>query len=486
MNTRAAKYSIVLNDSKLICFVAIIVAFVNSVCYANKYLSLGFVIFEVIILLYLFCRSKYLDYLGMYILFCGLSIEYGDLVANEFFYGFKNTRILGINLGILTLIPLFLVSIKYITRHNGVKLDKFRNYYLLMQLFAAIIGLILILLDENNIQKFDNIFVMYVNNIYSMCVQPIMLLTIFIMLIHRCEYIEKLEDYFLYLMMGVVFSLIFSLAIGAGGTYGGVSTLLASNNMRWLPLMLILPIYPQYKGRLSIWILGTIGAILVLAFNATGKMVIMYALLPLIYLFLNVKTKQYKSVLLILLLIPVFMLLFYYGAKYLAATSTLFRSKLNQALSVLGLLTGRIKTGQVLISPQIRINETLNIIYEYMEKPWLLPFGKGFMGTIKNYTGITYALGAYSQEEWTAGLFYRMHESLNKILLPNGLFGISFLVIQLVNGFKNISKTPWGSIGLYWLLISYGHSITMTAFGFMCLIYSVMQADKVNGKHKFK
>lgn len=461
---------------------AALVGIINSLFFTNAIISNAFVVIEVIVLTCLFISRRYIDYFGMYVLFCGLSIEYGQLVEDGVFYGFKNTRILGVNLGILALLPMFIVSVKYLPKLPKNKFGNFFKYFIFLQVSAALTGIILILFNENGVRSFTGILGKYIGNLYTMSVQSVMIAFIFLMFINRSSDIGRIEKYFLGLLYGVVFSLIASFLFGTQGYYGGAHTLVVSNNVRWLPLMLLLPIYPKYKGKLSIWILGCVGAILVLMYNATGKMVILYAVIPGVFLYLNLRRRQYRSALFVILLIPAFIILVCIGASYISERSVLFRNKLNQALSLIAYFLGRIGSSSVLDSPQVRIYELINILKEYAEKPWLMIWGKGFMGTVKNYAGISYAAGTYTQEEWSLGLFYRLHESINKLFLANGLVGLGFLFVQIKNGIKSIAKTPWASIGLYWLLISYGHSITMTAFGFSCLVYSIIQADGQKGR----
>lgn len=458
-----------------------ITAFANTLYGTNRIIAYVFVTWQVLMLIYMFAKRRYIDYLGLYIIFCGLSMEYDKLVGGAEFYGFKNTRILGVNLGILSLIPLVLMSIKYFFIPKGKRLSGFYKMFMFLQTSAMVIGLLLITFNDNGVWSFPNVIRLYVDNLYTMCIQQTFLLFIFIMLVNEFDTIESLENYFLSLLVGVVLSLVISRLFGTRGSYGGVQTLIASNNARWLPMMLIIPIYAKYKNSIMIWLIGIVGAILVLLYNATGKMVILYTIVPFIYIFVSLKNKQYKRALGITIILPLLIIGIFFGVQKLAQQSILLSSKLSQALSLLDYFTGKIGTDDVSSSPRLRLYETGNIIQEYSKKPWLLLLGKGILGTVKNYTNMSYHAGAYSDIQWQTGLFFRMHESINKLLLANGLAGIWFLFVTTKNGIKDIAKTPFGAIGLYWLLICYGHSITMTAFGFSCLVYSLIQADKVNG-----
>lgn len=482
------KKSIINNNQYLLLIaISIIVGMMNVVYCTNRSITMIFVLLEVLILIYLFASRKYIDYLGMYILFCGLSNEYEKLIGNDAFYGFKNTRILGVNLGILALLPLFVVAFRKISIDNNSLYGKFYKYFMLLQVCALIIGFTLVVVNDNGVQAFSNVFGLFFENLYVMSAQQILLATIFLFFVNNCiiEDLVKIEDYFLCLLIGVISGLVFSFVSGKQGVYGGVQTLMASNNVRWLPMMFLLPIYPKYKNKISIWILGLVGAVLVLAYNSTGKMIIMYYIVPIIYFAINIKSKQYKRAISILLLFPLILFVLMFGANYFAESNILFRNKLSQTLSIINYINGNVGVDEVSSSPRVRILEIRNILIEYFNKPWLVVLGKGFFGTVKNYTGMRYTTGAYSIDQWRIGLFYRMHESFSKLLLCNGLSGVVFLVTQLYRGVKNISKTPWGAVGLYWLLICYGHSITMTAFGFSCFLYSIIQVDVFNERELY-
>ena len=135
-------------------------------------------------------------------------------------------------------------------------------------------------------------------------------------------------------------------------------------------------------------------------------------------------------------------------------------------------------------SSLFRIDELVNICMEYINKPMYLVFGKGLVGSITHHTfTISWAgVGSFSAAQQQAGVYIRMHESINLIFLKYGLIGVVGLTKLLLILFKCIKRSPWAIIGFLWILFYVGVYQTML-FGAvaMCLGiyegYSTIQGE---------
>lgn len=473
-----------------------IIASLNVLYCTNYTISMAVIVVELAILTYYFIKKDITKYLGYYLIFLCLSFEFDVLVGTEQFYGFKNFRILGINLGIIALLPVLALAIS-----RNIKIRKIKREYPRLYRFSSIIvflsvtgfmfGLFQILINDNNIHNMDNMLSSFIGVSYIMIAIPLLMIVAFAYIISwEQEKLPLLEKYLMGILIGVVASMIVSLVTGNFGVYGGINTLLVSNVIRYIPFMLLFPFYRKYKSKVSVKILmvfGIVGAILSLLYNATGKMIILYCLVPLGVLGILWKRKKILLLTFGLMLIPLIGILALHSIEVLSSNSVLFKSKLNQTTGLLKFWEANWIQNMPL-SPRVRIIEFISIFYEYFTKPWFLIFGKGYMGTITDHTGMLTAArfisGSYSMNQWTNGTFYGVHETLNILFLYNGLVGLLFYFYMIKVVFTNFTINPWILIGGFWFLMAYGFSVTMSAFGLTALLVGYIDLDKEKGVQK--
>ena len=109
--------------------------------------------------------------------------------------------------------------------------------------------------------------------------------------------------------------------------------------------------------------------------------------------------------------------------------------------------------------------------------------GKGYLGSIKDYLGmITNVLDGYTEEENITGSFYWMHESLNNLFLSNGILGIAFVVRYGLLLLKGITKSMHFYSALFWLMFSYGFSVTLSGYGITALMICLFELSIENEK----
>ncbi len=136
----------------------------------------------------------------------------------------------------------------------------------------------------------------------------------------------------------------------------------------------------------------------------------------------------------------------------------------------------------MLPSPKVRITEFLNILIEFVNKPYGFLIGKGILGSVKDYMGDIkmFNLGVYSYDEFVIQSYYSMHESVNIFFLSNGLFGLAFLFKYAKMFLRFMRNNPWIVIGSLWFLLLWGYSTTRAYLGLSCFILGLHMIDQNN------
>lgn len=472
------------NKQIIYILAAVIVGVYNIVFYQNYMMSLFLVISELIILTYYLFKNNITKYVGFYLIFLCLSLEFEVLVNTTNFYGFKNFRIGGINLGVICLIP---ILVKMIFKRINITLLK-KNYPLVyrfisllvsMNIIAIFMGAWNILINDNNIWGLPEVIKLFIGEIYLYVTLPFLLIIAFLyLLLFETSKIDELKNFLIAIFIGVVASMAASLMSGNMGYYGDIDTLLVTNTVRYIPFMLLFPFYKNTKYKKLIFICAVIGMLLTLGYNATGKTVLLYIIIPMAIIFILMKTKQYRKLLLILMIMPLIILVGVNMISILQENSVLFNYKLIQATAILNIWDSN-WLYSLPDSPRFRVTEFINIVYEYLNKPLYLLFGKGYLGSITDHiSAFSYMPGAFTDEQWANGSFYAVHETLNSIFLINGLFGIYVFLYIFMQTVKNFFASPWFLCGAFWFLMIYGFSVTMTAFGLICLLVGYLEIEK--------
>lgn len=323
-------------------FIAIIVACLN-IMFVNDFVNaIGLVIIELLVLLFQLFRKSVVDYIGYYLIFLCLSLEFDAFVGTNVFYGFKNFRILGLNLGIIGLLPILALSFINKIDIKHIKLNFFAFYrfsamLIFLSYFGILMGLITIFFDDNNVQGLPNVFSEFINVSYSMIAFPLFLMIAFgYILTWESARLNELKKYIIAVFIGVAFSYIYSFVTNSIGYYAGIETLLVSSVNFLLPFLLVYPFY-FVKDTNNFWILflGIVSNILMLIYNANGKAIILCTLLPFLWLARNLKgINKFKKVLAVLAITTLLVIITINFINF-AEKSILLSSKLNQAISLI-------------------------------------------------------------------------------------------------------------------------------------------------------
>ena len=140
----------------------------------------------------------------------------------------------------------------------------------------------------------DNFIFHFIGACYTMVALPLLIIISFAYILSwEPMNIGSLEDYLIATLFGTVVSLIVSLLFRVNGYYAGLETLLTSVVSIFIPFMFILPFYKNYgfSYNINISIFATIGTILMLKYNASGKFIIFCLMIPVILCCIVYKNK---------------------------------------------------------------------------------------------------------------------------------------------------------------------------------------------------
>ena len=465
--------------NRLLLF-SIVISVANVSFAFNKIIAVIIVFIQAIILLGLVLQRKITDFLAVYVISVSNCLELSGFVGAENFYNMKNLRIAGVNVAIWLLIPaIFVIALKPVkiglVKKKHPDFSRFSRFLLAINVIAAITGIILIAFNDNNIRSIGNVLGEYIGTAYTMLFLPLCIALIFLyILAYESERVFVMSYALEAVLWGSVAQAIVSYTFKLYGFYGGVNTLLLSNISFIIPMMLLLfldkkhIVYPN-----ATMVVAVIGTLLVLFNNANGKHIILLPIVGIIIVFTLLRDKSIKTKIITCVLIIAVLFVVPFVFSKLMERSIVFASKFNQAFGLLS-FGGSNWLSNVADSPRMRIAQFINIAYEFGHKPWLAIFGKGYLGSVKDYANMfgQQTTGSYTSAEWSAGVFYNLHE-LSSQLLMFGCLGIICSIYLVCCTLKKYKNNIWLLVGAYWFVVLYGYSFTLSAFCIVALYYGL-------------
>ncbi|WP_206214664.1 hypothetical protein [Adlercreutzia sp. ZJ242] len=457
----------------------------NSFFYDSFSIMAALCAVEVIVLFWLFIADKPLAYVGLYVIFTCFSMESATFVGSDMFYGFKNFRLAGLNLAVWMLLPAFCMALrrKRIAAKNfNLQAKSFINglsFFIYIGLFMTAITYCL---DDNGFASQNGSLGQLVGCVYSYVLPFAICLCFFVIVFAEEGSVKKLRPYLYSIIVGLAIVFLACLAFDNYGNRGGLQSLQVSDVYFLLTGSLILIVYGNMSksARAILAISGAVILVLSLRYNASGKIVIVSVLIPFVIIFLSCKQQGANVKSLFVTVLAVFIIVFavLFLLPKLAADSFLLSSKIEQAVGLFSFGDNWLES--MPSSAQMRVTEFLNIGYELINKPWFLPFGKGFIGTVTDGLGYFKDLTVFAFSDWelVLGAYYTMHESLNCFFLVGGVFGLCFYFSVLVSFLKSIDKSPWLVFGMIWFLLFYSYHLSITVYGVLSLAVGLLEASE--------
>jgi len=467
-------------------FIAILAFILNSAFTTNYNAMLVITGLQVIMLFVFFIKGNDMDYLCFYIIFTAASMEFSEFIGTELFYGFKNFKVMGINIAVWLIIPLFL---KHIIKGNIFSLYKKKQSYVkkftitisLLTVIATIVGLISIMANDNGVGEINGVIGHFFNEGYIFFYSLICILLVVSVIEKYKKETGRIKNSLLGVFIGLQASIIYAIVTGTYGNYGGLNTLRVSNIVMFVPLSLLIPFYLDFKKKTSIVLMITslITVLLALYYNSNGKLLLLLILVPILIFTLLYRKGRKLEISMFIIILPIVLSLIAVLMMNYGESSRLLTIKIEQTFSFLAIWKQDwLETMNA--SPRARIAQFLNIGIEYYEKPYFLITGKGYLGSIPDHLNmfVSWSLTGFSSLEWSLGAFYQMHETLNTIFLTNGVLGLILFgyIIKLIVTKCHVSV--YLLIGCIWFILFYGYSVTLAVFGIAALIVGLYDLDK--------
>ncbi|GAA0182415.1 hypothetical protein SH2C18_48010 [Clostridium sediminicola] len=464
--------------------VAIIVTLLNSFFYDSFIIMLLLVVIQSLILIRCLIHNQDVKYISYYIIFLSTSMESASYVGADVFYGFKEFRIAGVNLGVIFLLILLIKfvlngEIQHPYKSKGYA-GKFMKGVFILTPIGIFMGLFNLLMNDNDILIKMTSIGMFIDASYIFIFVSIEVIVIYTVIRCNIKDINEIKQSLVAIIISLAITLVTCMLLENYGNRGGLNSLQVSNIIMLLGCAIIIPFYQDYhKNEKIILVISTmIILVLGLMYNTNGKMIIIMAIIPVIIITILLKRKMYRTVILTLLS-GIFIIYFTFNniLPSMCNNSLLLSTKLEQVSGMLSVDNEWFKN--MPSSPKMRISQFLNITSEYIEKPWFIFTGKGYLGTIEDNLSLFGYVDEFAYSKWQIenALYHKMHETLNTFYLANGMIGIIFFLWVLKNIVSKIHKSPWMVIGGFWFVLFYAYSLTISIFGVTALIIAFMDID---------
>ncbi len=463
------------------------VALLTGVCnvLAAGVLWLSYVILacQIGVLLFCFLKKDICDYYLYFITFVALSLEM-EAVQTEKVLNIVLFEVFDVSLSAVLMLPLLLMAFWRI-EHVLCCLKKHKItagvfvFFCAQFAIALVMGAVLLLGNDNNVRGLmPGAWRLFASHVFAYVI-PLALMFITIAVVaDKPENKERIKQAIFVILGAAGISMLASWGAGVRGQYDEYDYLLASLCVFYLPCLVAMALRLENKKQRKIF---TISAVLLAVFACivapSGKSLLVFCTIP-VMLLLQSRSKK-KILRWGLFLIPVAVILAIAVVKISKMyPDNIVSDKIQQVVGLLD-ITNPDYLAQMPLSPRCRVVELIDILCEYVEKPWLALFGKGFLGTFPDKAGLMIKIDyAFTEVQWEAELFYLPHETFSRLWLMSGFFGAAgFLVITVVL-LKNLNRTPMILGGLFWFLFFHGYSISLAVLGVAFFILGLLDTDE--------
>lgn len=281
------------------------------------------------------------------------------------------------------------------------------------------------------------------------------------LLVTKEEDVVSIKNYLYDSLAGVAYAAIISFLLNWKGDYSEGTTLLLTQATFFVIFLVLFPYYED-KSWIKCTLLTGI-TILVMMRKASGFAGKWYLTVGLVFAVWVLQTMIIKRTVSMKRIIFVFM------GDAVALISILIFLKIINGDSFGGLASTKLMQASMLFkgigskgwykalpaSPKVRIDEFVNVLIEFMNKPYYFILGKGFSGAIKHYTTATnwnLVGSTFSKNEISNRLYAFMHETPMTLFLMSGLIGMLFIMNEVWFAVKNWKKSVWIIIGIVWFM----------------------------------
>lgn len=465
--------------------IAIIIGILNLAWLHNRTMSSLLVTAELSILILLIITRQFSSFFSFLIIITALSFNSSTFAGADEFYGWNTIKLYSIEIVAWVLFLFIIISLVMKKPKRQVASHEFMSFlkvFILLCILGVIIGLITIMCNDNNITNVEKYEIQYIAVGYIMAFFPLEIIySTYYCWSREPESFYRIRISVISIFIGCSAQAFYSLITKSIINYGGVEGigLAISNIYFYLPFAICYFLYSKKEPKLTQFTylsMIIIGIIIVVLNNANGKFLLFLLMIPLIACGLFKVRSQ--------IAIPIILLFGIVGVVIVLLNSDitnnyLLSKKIDEVKGILNIFSSD-WLKKMPASPQFRITEFLNICIEYINKPWYLVTGKGYLGSIKDHIGMFNRVGGdFSDYQWNNGTFYFLHESINLLFLNNGLLGLLIWGNILKFTLKNYQKSFYILLGGIWFCLNYGYSIIITIVGMVSLVIGLLEIKQL-------
>ena len=434
-----------------------------AACYSCQNTRIAEVVsfIEVVIVVILSVTRRLDSAIIIHNVFLACSIEVSTFVYSDYTMMYSYAYLpyvhrygpLFIEIGLLVLLLIQQNCRIMITRTSETKgwMGRFVRYITFLILIGFLVSIIMLAFNDNRINSLSWYGDSYLREMTYWLILIIDIWLIYNRFTNSPSFPETLKNSLLTLFIAIPFASILSILLGFHGTYSYHITVLLMPLVSFYAIgIAVFPSYKEYRSLLFYICAGImLGAQLIMTTPLLGKWVLFIIAIVVVILWNNLSRKKFFRFLGIAIILVI---AFVYIGNTILEHNEILRYKFEQVMGSLSL--GGSWLNNMSASPSIRIEEFINAGVEYVHKPWLFLFGKGIGGTTAHWLRWNNwnIASAFTMEEFSSGVFIGMHESVNILFLKYGLVGIIFFIWMVVKCIKNISKSPWIFLGLFWFV----------------------------------
>ncbi len=380
----------------------------------------------------------------------------------------------------LSLFPVFKLFRGGLLKHFSF--NKSLYYFVLfafITMFSGIVMGILSLFIDATSSSFRIVFMF--KDIINVGLFSLYLLYFAYSMIHYEGFKEKLKIVLFSTLVPIIIVAFFFTLVGFSGDYESREIILMPLSFLFSTFIIVFWYYKEYRCQhwFLLFVLSLLAFYMQLEYSNAlgGKSWLVFFLLALLSLYFSYKKSKMLFGGIIVGGILFFSTLVGITERKLDG-DTLASSKLSQAILLVSVVDMD-WYDKLPLSPKIRIEEFFNTVLEYRNHPFYLLFGKGYGGGHWDYRNAygSYNPAAFSLEEYSAGYFIALHESLNTVFLKFGLIGILLLCFIVYHTWKYIEISPWLIVGGIWFILFWGYSFSLMAIGLPALLIGLREVE---------
>lgn len=478
-------------DSELLIYALLSCFFtiVNSLFILNTRVSVAFAVLETLILLYFLIFKNVDKFILCFLLLISSVIE-----SNIFAFG-DSTKVIYsfVNLPIIHYYHLFFILlIAYIkfhfrgTQKGYINIKSFSSKMLILFVIECGTTSITLLLNDNGVLTLDGLLrfvIIDCYNTYWTCI-------VFAILWDCLARDHTFESHFKAMLIGILsgasLASIFLVVMGNINIVNNeVINLISPLSLFFAPGLLICYFSERKVGLL---LLGGITSIIQMRYSLglPGAWWLFLAAVVMVFIFrmfkgIKRRMHVHQVIMYISIIIIANTIIIYIASQ--GITIKLRNSYISYKLStVFNLFTFRQDFHRWYLglgaSIGVRLEELINILLEFAEKPWYLLFGKGYGGSVIKHWGINnwnIVGSTFPDMMIKNGVYMLFHTGTAELLINFGLFGLYLNFIVLKICIREIFRTDacgWIVIGAVWM-ITVLYSYRSMTIGLASLCYGV-------------